>query len=56
MLIEETLAGAFQRRIPVRLNVLKVNPAWRLYTKLGFQITREDRHRYFMEATPEENE
>jgi ribosomal protein S18 acetylase RimI-like enzyme len=52
MLIEETLANASQRGIPVRLNVLKVNPAWKLYRKLGFQTTREDGHRYFMEATP----
>ncbi len=52
MWIEETLEVASQSGIPVRLNVLKVNPAWKLYRKLGFRVTREDRHRYFMEAAP----
>jgi ribosomal protein S18 acetylase RimI-like enzyme len=52
MLIEDTLGVAARRGIPVRLNVLKVNPAWKLYRKLGFRVTNEDHHRYFMEATP----
>ena len=39
--LRELLAGAQARRVPVRLQVLKVNPARRLYERLGFIVIEE---------------
>jgi ribosomal protein S18 acetylase RimI-like enzyme len=36
---------------PVALQVLKVNPARRLYERLGFSVTGENETLYFMKAT-----
>ena len=33
---------------PVRLSVAKINPALRLYQRLGFHITDEDDRKYYM--------
>jgi ribosomal protein S18 acetylase RimI-like enzyme len=37
----------------VRLNVVKINPARRLYERLGFQITREDDRKFYMKRDPD---
>lgn len=37
---------------PVRLRVLKVNPARRLYQRLGFRIVDEDETHYTMLRSP----
>ena len=52
IVIRDVLDIAKRRAIPVRLNVLKVNPAAELYERLGFVRTAVDQHRYFMEAPP----
>ena len=52
IVIRDVLDIAKRRAIPVRLNVLKVNPAAKLYERLGFVRTGVDQHRYFMEASP----
>jgi GNAT superfamily N-acetyltransferase len=44
MLIEE----ARRAGKPVTLGVVKINPARRLYERLGFQRTHEDRHKVYM--------
>jgi len=36
----------------VRLNVVKVNPARRLYERLGFRITNEDDRKFYMKLNP----
>jgi ribosomal protein S18 acetylase RimI-like enzyme len=36
------------RKVPVTLQVLKVNPAHRLYKRLGFQIVEESNTHYWM--------
>jgi len=41
-LLEELLAQAATARKPVRLHVVKTNPARRLYERLGFSIIGED--------------
>jgi hypothetical protein len=37
---------------PVTLGVLKINPARRLYERLGLQRTHEDRHKVYMRLEP----
>jgi ribosomal protein S18 acetylase RimI-like enzyme len=43
------LARAAQSSKPVRLRVLRPNPAKRLYERLGFVVTQTTAERYFME-------
>ncbi len=50
----EILKSASAQRLPVRLRVLKVNPARRLYERLGFVVTEETETHYSMEARPSE--
>jgi ribosomal protein S18 acetylase RimI-like enzyme len=52
LLIKSVLDGAFQDGLPVRLRVLKVNPAKRLYERLGFTVIEEADTHYVMKATP----
>lgn len=37
---------------PVRLNVVKSNPAVRLYKRLGFCVTQEDERKLYMQLNP----
>ena len=39
--------------MPVELQVLKVNPARRLYGRLGFQVTGETETHYLMQRPTE---
>jgi GNAT superfamily N-acetyltransferase len=36
----------------MRLNVVKINPAVRLYQRLGFQVIREDDRKFYMKRDP----
>jgi GNAT superfamily N-acetyltransferase len=36
----------------MRLNVVKINPAVRLYERLGFQVVREDDRKFYMKRDP----
>lgn len=47
-LLEEFLAEAGAAGKDVVLNVLKANPAKRLYERLGFHVEREDAQHYYM--------
>ena len=38
---------------PVRLNVVKINPARRLYERLGFQVIHEDDRKFYMKRDPD---
>ena len=51
-IVTELLQRARQRCVPVRLNVLRVNPARTLYERLGFDEVSGDEYRIFMEARP----
>lgn len=51
-LISEVLRNAHGRGLPVTLRVLKVNPARRLYERLGFVVVGETEPQYLMEARP----
>jgi len=44
------LERARRERLPVRLRVLKGNPAKRLYARLGFRVTKEIETHHYMES------
>ncbi|HEY5927134.1 MAG TPA: GNAT family N-acetyltransferase [Kofleriaceae bacterium] len=48
-LVIATMNGARAAGLPVRLSVLYVNPAQRLYERLGFRVTRVEHPRVKME-------
>jgi GNAT superfamily N-acetyltransferase len=37
----------------ITLGVVKINPARRLYERLGFRITHEDQHEFYMRLEPD---
>jgi ribosomal protein S18 acetylase RimI-like enzyme len=47
------IGEAAQLRQPVRLSVVKINPALRLYERLGFRITHEDERKFYMKRDPD---
>ena len=51
-LIRSVLQRGAELGLPVRLRVLRVSPARRLYERLGFVVTGETDTRCFMEARP----
>lgn len=51
-LVREVLAQAQEANVSVRLQVLKTNPAARLYQRLGFVTTGEDEMYLQMEKRP----
>jgi GNAT superfamily N-acetyltransferase/uncharacterized damage-inducible protein DinB len=52
-LVEELIRKASGLSKPLRLRVLAVNPAKRLYERLGFAVFEKTPERYFMERLPE---
>jgi ribosomal protein S18 acetylase RimI-like enzyme len=46
--MERLIAEAARAEQAVRLNVVKINPAVRLYRRLGFQLTHEDDRKFYM--------
>jgi GNAT superfamily N-acetyltransferase len=48
-LLEAVIERARQRNLPVRLRVLRVNPAKSLYARFGFEVTSEEPVRFHME-------
>jgi len=51
-LIERLLAEARNAQLPLRLRVLRVNPAFALYQRMGFKVVETTPERYFMEHLP----
>lgn len=51
-LLRQLMAEADEASVPLRLHVLKSNPACRLYERLGFAKTGEDEMYYEMEKKP----
>jgi len=49
-IIQSILEKAASKKIPVKLNVLKVNKAQTLYQNLGFVIYDENEYSYFMKT------
>lgn len=52
ILIERLKAEARARGVPLRLHVLRVNPAGALYRRLGFRIVRDTPERVYFEVQP----
>ena len=51
-LLQQVIAEADRRQIPVRLRVLKVNPARTLYERFGFVVIDSEGVRHEMERLP----
>jgi ribosomal protein S18 acetylase RimI-like enzyme len=51
-LLRELIQQCARKRVPLRLQVLKTNPALRLYQRLGFATTGEDQMYIQMERQP----
>lgn len=51
-LLRELIEQCDQRKLPFRLQVLRTNPALRLYERLGFVRTEEDQIYIHMERPP----
>ena len=51
-LIGRLLTEAKSARLPLRLRVLRVNPAFALYQRMGFRVIEATPERYFMEHPP----
>lgn len=49
LLIDE----ATELNLAVRLNVVRINPARRLYERLGFRVTHEDDRKFYMKRDPD---
>jgi ribosomal protein S18 acetylase RimI-like enzyme len=50
--VQFVIAGAHARSLPVRLHVFKVNPARRLYERLGFTEIAQTPTHYVMQLPP----
>lgn len=48
-LVRRLMAESEALGLPLRLRVLRVNPAQRLYLRLGFRVVDTTKERYFME-------
>ena len=46
--MKRLIAETIQLHNTVRLNVVKINPARRLYERLGFRVTHEDDRKFYM--------
>jgi ribosomal protein S18 acetylase RimI-like enzyme len=51
-LIQQLILECNQRKLPLRLQVQRINPAQRLYERLGFSKTGEDQMYLQMEKSP----
>lgn len=46
--MERLIREATTLNLAVRLNVVRINPARRLYERLGFRVTHEDERKFYM--------
>lgn len=56
ILVRNLVDAAQQAGVPVRLYVLKVNPAMRLYERLGFTVTKDSGHSWEMRTRVREDD
>jgi ribosomal protein S18 acetylase RimI-like enzyme len=48
-ILGRVIAQAKEQKVPLYLGVLKVNPARRLYQRLGFRVIEETKHHFTMQ-------
>lgn len=51
-IMSRAIAEAALAKLPLKLDVVKINPALRLYQRLGFRITGEEEHKFNMTLDP----
>jgi ribosomal protein S18 acetylase RimI-like enzyme len=51
-IMSRVIAEAAQANLPLKLDVVKINPALRLYQRLGFRISGEEEHKFNMTLDP----
>jgi len=51
--MKRLIGEATESNLPVRLNVVRINPARRLYERLGFRVTHEDERKFYMRRDPD---
>jgi len=51
--VKRLIGEANELNLAVRLNVVRINPARRLYERLGFRVTSEDDRKFFMKRDPD---
>lgn len=49
LILRQVLKQARKREIPVKLSVIRINPAKAFYEHLGFEVTGSDEYSFFME-------
>jgi GNAT superfamily N-acetyltransferase len=54
ILVRDIICQAASAGPPLRLSTAKINPARRLYERLGFFVVREDEYKVYMEVRGEE--
>lgn len=50
--LRRLIAEAAAAHLPIKLDVVKINPALRLYQRLGFLITGEEEYKFHMTLNP----
>jgi hypothetical protein len=48
------IEDAIHAKKAITLAVVKINPARRLYDRLGFRVTHEDQHKVYMRREPDQ--
>jgi len=51
--MKRLISEATEFNLAVRLNVVRINPARRLYERLGFRVTHEDDRKFYMKRDPD---
>ena len=51
--MKRLIGEANESNLAVRLNVVRINPARRLYERLGFRVTHEDDRKFYMKRDPD---
>jgi len=46
--MKRLISEATAFNLPVRVDVVRINPARRLYERLGFRVTHEDDRKFYM--------
>ena len=51
-IMKSLIGEAARSNLPMRLNVVKINPARRLYERLGFTVIHEDERKLYLQWDP----